>query len=60
MVSNDNDEFHDILQTLDSLDCPFKTFYCLVQIKTSWAELGLTQAETVSLELKLNLTLFKS
>ena len=27
--------------------------------ETSWAELGLTQAETVSLELMLDLTLFK-
>ena len=35
-------------------------YYTIDDIKsTSWAELGLTQAETVSLELKLKLTLFK-
>ena len=29
-----------------------------LKLETSWAELGLTQAETVSLELKLKLSLF--
>ena len=33
-------------------------FYILRLNETSWAELGLTQAETVSLELKLKLSLF--